>query len=71
MQIKLSFLSELLFLSTEGSDLSTSITVLKKKLRGVLLSTRKVTLLVPYLVGLGQMNGTQKYSLKLITLPKF
>ena len=28
------------------------------------------TLLVPYLVGLGQMNGTQKMSLKLITLPK-
>ena len=28
--------------STEGSDLSTSIAVLKKKLRGVLLNTQKI-----------------------------
>ena len=48
--------------STEGSDLSTSVAELKNKLRGVLLNTKKI--------GLGQKNGTQKISLKLITLPK-
>ena len=56
--------------STEGSDLSTSIAELNNKLRGVLLNTQKIDPLSYILVGLGQMNGTQKISLKFITLPK-
>ena len=39
--------------STESSELSTLIAVLKKNLRGVLLNTQKIDL-VSYLVGLGQ-----------------
>ena len=34
------------------------------------LIPKKLTILVPYLVGLDQMSGTQKISLKLIAMPK-